>query len=147
MPDAPLFPVSRVHVELMTDEIGIFQHAIGSRPDPAHGYCTDDVARALQVDLLHGRALGWTVVAPSAQRSLRFLRDAFDPSTGRFRNFRHVDGSWVSGPGSADSHGRAMLALGDVVALAPDAPMVAVARSLFDRALPAAQRLIDLRAR
>ena len=23
------------------------QHAIGSRPDPAHGYCTDDVARAL----------------------------------------------------------------------------------------------------
>jgi hypothetical protein len=147
MPEAPLFPVRRVHLETMTDSVGIMQHAIGHRPDPAHGYCTDDVARALQVDLLHQHLLGWAAVAPSAARSMRFLVDAFDPLTGRFRNFRRIDRSWVDGPGSPDSHGRAMLALGEVMALAPDDRMVGTARSLFESALPAAVDLPDLRAR
>src|SRR4029079_9388947 len=69
MLEAPLYRISRVHIELLTDEIGIFQHSVGSRPDPMHGYCVDDVARALQVDLLHGRELGWDAVATSAWRS------------------------------------------------------------------------------
>ena len=84
------------------------QHAIGSRPDPAHGYCTDDVARALQVDLLHQRELGWAAVAASAWRNLAFLAEAFCPPTGRFRNFRAVDGSWLDARGSEDCQGRAM---------------------------------------
>jgi hypothetical protein len=144
---APLHPVSRLHLEALSDEIGIMQHASGSRPDPAHGYCTDDVARALQVDLLHGHALGWPAVAASAVRSLRFLGEAFDPSTGRFRNFRAADRSWLEGPASEDSHGRAMLALGETVALAGDAGVVSVAAGLFAAALPAAVDLTALRAR
>ena len=120
------------------------QHAIGSRPDPAHGYCVDDVARALQVDLLHGNELGWAAVAESAWRELRFLDDAFDAPSGRFRNFRSIDGSWIGGLGSDDSYGRAMLALGDTIAAAPDARLVDAAAALFDRALPAAREL-DLR--
>jgi hypothetical protein len=147
MREAALFGVRRQHLEAITDTVGVMQHAIGREPDPAHGYCTDDVARALQVDLLHQRELGWTAIAPSAERNLRFLRDAFDPLTGRFRNFRRMDRSWADGPGSADSHGRAMLALGEVIALAPDDRMVAAARLLFERALPAALELTDLRAR
>ncbi len=60
MPDlAPLHPVSRKHLDALTDDVGIMQHAIELLPDPAHGYCTDDVARGLQVDLLHEQALGW----------------------------------------------------------------------------------------
>lgn len=147
MPEAPLFPVQRHHLEAMTDGVGIMQHAIGRRPDPAHGYCTDDVARALQVDLLHQYELGWAVVATSAAQNMRFLVDAFDPLTGRFRNFRRNDRSWVDSPGSPDSHGRAILALGEVIALSPDSRMVAIARSVFERALPAARDLTDLRAR
>ena len=147
MREAPLFPVQRQHLEALTDHVGVMQHAIGRRPDPAHGYCTDDVARALQVDLLHQHELGWAAVAASAAQNMRFLVEAFDPLTGRFRNFRRVDRSWVHGPGSPDSHGRAILALGEVIALAPDSHMVATARSLFERALPAARELTDLRAR
>jgi hypothetical protein len=147
MHEAPLAPVRRQHLESMTDPIAIMQHAIGRRPDPAHGYCTDDVARALQVDLLHQRELGWTAVAQSAGRSMRFLVDAFDAPSGRFRNFRAIDRSWTEGPGSPDSHGRAMLALGEVVAFSPDDEMVGTAQSLLERALPAAQGLTDLRAR
>ena len=30
----------------------------GDLPDPGQGYCTDDVARAAIVDVLHGRELG-----------------------------------------------------------------------------------------
>ena len=147
MREAPLFPVQRHHLDAMTDAVGIMQHAIGRRPDPAHGYCTDDVARALQVDLLHQRELGWSAVASRAGRNILFLEDAFDRLTGRFRNFRRIDRSWLDGPGSPDSHGRAMLALGEVIEVAPDDRMVSTARSLFERALPAAREMTDLRAR
>lgn len=147
MPDlAPLHPVNRAHLDALTDDVGIMQHAVGPDPDPAHGYCTDDVARALQVDLLHQRELGWDAVAPSAWRSMRFLDEAFDRATGRFRNFRRVDGSWLGGIASEDSQGRAMLALGWMIAEAPDPAMVASASSLFVQALPATQRLRALRA-
>lgn len=147
MPDrAPLHPVSRAHLDRLSDDIGIMQHAIGSRPDPAHGYCTDDVARALQVDLLHQRELGWDAVLDSAWRHFRFLDAAFDPRSGRFRNFRSADGAWLEGEASEDSQGRAMLALGDTIATARDRALVDAASGLFSRALPLARVLGSPRA-
>ncbi|MFI5226293.1 MAG: glycosyl transferase family 1, partial [Candidatus Limnocylindrales bacterium] len=147
MPDpAVLHPVSREHLSVLSDRVGILQHAIGSRPDPAHGYCVDDVARALQVDLLHGRALGWAAVADSAWRSFRYLDDAFDAPSGRFRNFRSIDGTWDGGPGSEDSYGRAMLALGEVIAGSPESRLADAAMALFLRALPATKRFVYPRA-
>jgi hypothetical protein len=143
---APLHPASRVHLDILTDAVGIMQHAAGPVPDPAHGYCTDDVSRALQVDLLHGRELGWATVAGRARRNLDFIVAAFDPSTGRFRNFRSVDGSWLGGDASEDSQGRAMHALGDLVADGTDPSMSADAAELFTRALPATRELTALRA-
>ena len=35
------------HLRAMTDDTGLFQHAIHSVPDRAHGYCVDDNARGL----------------------------------------------------------------------------------------------------
>jgi hypothetical protein len=142
----PLHPVSRVHLDVLSDEVGIMQHAKGPRPDPAHGYCTDDVARALQVDLLHQRELGWDAVTGSAWRSIRFLDEALDRATGRFRNFRRMDGSWLEGVGSEDSHGRALLALGETMATAPDDDLVGYAESVFSQALPGAHGLRAMRA-
>jgi hypothetical protein len=147
MPEpARLHPVERHHLEVLSDNVGVMQHAIGARPDPAHGYCTDDVARALQVDLLHGRELGWPAVADHARRSLRFIIEAFDPTTGGFRNFRSTDGTWLDRIGSEDCQGRALLALGEVIADGPDGPLVESATSLFELALPAARGLTALRA-
>jgi hypothetical protein len=86
MPDqALLHPARRQHLEALTDDVGIMQHAVGADPDPAHGYCTDDVARALQVDLLQQEELGWDAVSASAWRSMRFLEAAFDHATGWYR--------------------------------------------------------------
>ena len=122
------------------------QHAIGAAPDPAHGYCVDDVARALQVDLLHCRVLGWPAVADSAHRGIRFLQDASRGAGGGFRNFRQMDGSWVAGRGSEDSQGRAMLALGETIAAEPDPYVVDAASDLWARSLPGAARPTALRA-
>ncbi len=40
---APCFDFLRA----ITDDAGVFQHTSHGVPDRAHGYCTDDVARAL----------------------------------------------------------------------------------------------------
>jgi hypothetical protein len=143
----PLYPVSRRHLETLTDATGIMQHAVGRRPNPEHGYCTDDVSRSLAVDLLHRRQLGWAAVSESAWRSYRFLVDAFETSTGRFRNFRAVDGTWLDSPGSEDAHARAVLALAESMVDAPDGGFREAVSALFARALPATLELRALRAR
>ncbi len=74
------------------------------------------------------------------------MRDAFDPVSGRFRNFRDADGTWLDAAGSEDSHGRAVLTLGVAVRDHPEAEFGANARMLFGAALPAATRLHALRA-
>lgn len=146
MADLPLLPVRRHHLDELRGPFGIWQHAAGPVPDEAHGSCTDDVARSLMVDLLHRNELGWAAVHPDALRSLTFLRDAQDPGTGAFRNFRSADGTWLEAAGSQDSQGRAVLALGTAIADAPDHATVALASRLFAAALPAAGRLTSLRA-
>jgi hypothetical protein len=142
----PLPIADRRHLDVLTDAIGIMQHATGSRPDPAHGYCTDDVARALQVDLLQARVLGWPAVAERVWSNLRFISEAYDDLSGRFRNFRAIDGTWLPGTPSQDSQGRAMHALGDAIAQAPDARLVRFASTLFEEGLVQAQRVTALRA-
>lgn len=142
---APIFPVSRVHLDELSDAVGIMQHAIGRRPDPAHGYCVDDVARALIVDLLHGAELGWPAVAASVDRSMAFLEAGFDRESGRFRNFRDVAGRWLEPFGSEDAHARAVLALGEASAGAEDPRVRRAAAALFELALPATLRLTHLR--
>jgi hypothetical protein len=144
---APLFPVVRSHLEVLSDDIGIMQHAVGARPDPRHGYCTDDVARALSVDLLHASQLGWAAVAPSVSRAVRFLRAARDPATGRFRNLRAADGTWLAGTGSEDAHARALRALAQLAAATPDVGLRTEAVTLFEWALPAAVALSATRPR
>jgi hypothetical protein len=79
-------------------------------------------------------------------RLATMLRAAFDPSTGRFRNFRSVDGSWLGGDGSEDCQGRAMHALGDLAADRACPTMATAAADLFTRALPAMRELTALRA-
>jgi len=123
------------------------QHALGDRPDPRHGYCTDDVARALMVDLLHQRELGWQAVATSARRNVTFLAEAFEGSTGRFRNLRRWDGAWLDLPGSEDADARALQALGEVIASAPDGTLRDDATALFERTLPTASQVSSLRPR
>ncbi len=141
----PLYPVNRRHLDVLTTEVGIMQHAQGAVPDPSHGYCTDDVSRALLVDLLHQRELGWEPVAASFSRNVTFLAEAFDGSTGRFRNLRRADGDWLDAPNSEDADARALQALAEVILSAPAGAVRSDAIILFERALPTASRVRFLR--
>ena len=146
VPVAALQPISRRHLDVLTDELGILQHAIRSRPNRVDGYAVDEIARALQVDVLHAQTLGWPAVHDSAWRNLRFLQGALDVTTGMFRSFRAVSGAWLDGRPSQDSHGRTMLALGETIAGAPDDELRTAAIDLWTQGLPGAGRLTEPRA-
>ena len=130
------------HLQRMTDDVGLFQHARFGLPDRHHGYCTDDNARALLVALVHRGAGGSSnpVAEPSADalidRYLAFLAHAQNPG-GRLRNFMGYDRRWLEPAGSEDSHGRALWALGHTVRDAPHDAQRQLARQMFNAALPA----------
>ena len=144
---APLPEINLEHLRRMTDTTGLLQHSKFNIPDRAHGYCTDDNARALVLtvsaqDLL-SRDEG---LASMSACYLGFLAHALNPGTARFRNFMSYDRQWEEAEGSEDSQGRALWALGVTVARAPDKGQLAAATSLFNRALPAAETFKHLRA-
>jgi hypothetical protein len=142
----PLYPVSRLHLAAMTDQVGIWQHARGEAPDRKFGYCTDDVARSLVVDVLHARQ-GYTGPAEAGiWRSLAFLGDALDHASGRFLNFRRADGGWLEAGASEDCHARALAGLAAVMAGMPGSDPAERARQIFEAALPAATGFQALRS-
>lgn len=144
-PVRPLYPVSRVHLIAMSDDIGMWQHASGSQPNPAFGYCTDDVARALVVDVLHRRAGETAELDRSIRRSLRFLSDGFDAASGRFLNMRTSGGRWLANEASEDCHARAMVGLAAVMAEMPKTELAERSARLFARAIPVAASFGALR--
>jgi hypothetical protein len=141
-----LYPVSRLHLDAMTGDLGIWQHARGPKPDTRFGYCTDDVARAILVDALQSRELSPEGVEGSLRRSLRFVSDAFDTVSGRFLNLRQADGRWLEADASEDCHARTLLGLAEVMAEMPGTEAADQARALFERALPAAALFRAMRA-
>lgn len=147
-PVRPLPAPIRTHLDELTGRFGIYQHARGVMPDPGHGYCTDDIARAAIVDVLQARVIGPEATGRSLQRSLAFLTAAFVDATGRFRNFRDDDGNWLERSGSPDAHARAVDALAIVRSEPTCRPTArSAAGRLLDLALPAAIELVDLRPR
>jgi glycosyltransferase involved in cell wall biosynthesis len=135
------------HLYRMTDATGIFQHASFAQPNFSEGYCTDDNARALILAVL----LGQLEEAPERVRALAttyaaFLKDAFDPKTGRFHNFLSIDRRWLDERGSEDSHGRAIWALGTALGRSPRWNSRTMAKQLFAQALPAVTALTSPRA-
>jgi hypothetical protein len=81
-----------------------------------------------------------------AHRYLSFLQQAFNEENGRFRNFMSYDRRWQEEEGSEDSHGRALWALGQTVLDSPLQGMAAAAMALFERALPRAMELENVRS-
>jgi glycosyltransferase involved in cell wall biosynthesis len=135
------------HLRNMTDDTGVLQHAKYTVPNRAHGYCVDDNARALIVVVrAHDLNRIDTSLTDSASIYLSFLDDAFDPETGRFRNFMSYSRKWLETIGSEDSHGRALWALGVMAGWGHSAGQVALATKVFNDALPALEHFSDSRA-
>ncbi len=140
---AELPPVNLDHLLRLTDSTGLLQHAVFSVPNYAEGYTTDDNARAVLFSVLARRS---GVRVPGAERYLAFLWHAFNPETGRFRNFLSYDRRWTEESGSEDSHGRAVWALGAVLGRLEDEGFRGLAGRLFGQALPVISRFSSPRA-
>lgn len=137
---AELPAVNTEHLQRMTDDTGMFQHAVGKLPNYDEGYCTDDNARALILTVLLEESDDKEIVTAArrlGERYLAFLWHAFNKESGRFRNFMGYDRRWLEDEGSYDSHARAMWALGTVAGRSNDARLRSIAGRLFTLALPA----------
>jgi len=128
-------PLKLDHLQNMTDETGMFQHALFTVPNYSHGYTTDDNARALLVSILLDE-LGIIESLGLASRYLAFLGFAFNEQTKRFRNFMDYQRNWLENSGSDDSHGRALLALGTVLSHSNTPTLNSMAGWLFEQTLP-----------
>jgi glycosyltransferase involved in cell wall biosynthesis len=145
---AELPEVNLDHVETMTDDTGILQHAIYTVPRYDEGYCVDDNARALLLMTLmeEAGAADPRMIRTLASRYLAFVNDSFNHGLGRFRNFMSHSRTWREDQGSEDSHGRALWALGTVVGCSSDPGRHSLARALFHSALPAVTSFSSPRA-
>lgn len=137
------------HLIRLTDNVGILQHAKYIVPHRKYGYCTDDNSRALIAVLL---SKGLNIETDEQLHTnlactyLGFLLHAFDEERGRFRNFMGYDRTWQEEVGSEDSHGRALHALGEAIALTETEEIRAPAMELFLKALPATLEFSSPRA-
>ena len=119
------------HLDALTDDRGLFEHALGDEPRREHGYCVDDGARGLVVTVREPEQ------TPQTERLARtyfgFVGDAVAPD-GRIRNRMASTGRWVDRPALGDWWGRALWGLGVTAARAADIPMRDRAVELFRRA-------------
>ena len=139
------------HVNALTDDTGMLQHAIFTIPNRAEGYTTDDNARALIFTVLLDQLRGQFGKVESANpdwpfRYLAFLEHAFNREKKRFRNFLGYDHRWTEDQGSEDSHGRALWALGTLVARSTNHGLRGAAGRLFEFSLPAVLEFFSPRA-
>jgi len=130
-----------LHLSALTTDVGLFEHALHDSPRVEHGYCVDDVARALTVVLREPQQTPET--SRLAEIYLRFLESAVAPD-GLVHNRMDADGRWADDPTMGDWWGRTLGALGFAAAHAPLPFHRTRATYAFLRA--AAQRSPDVRA-
>ena len=114
------------HLLTLVDDVGILEHAIGAVPHRGAGYCTDDAARLALVSsglLSTPQALAEPAGSKAGGElhrmlagTLAFLNHAYDPVSGTLHNRLGYDRRWEDAPHDGDHVGRAVWALGVVLA-------------------------------
>jgi glycosyltransferase involved in cell wall biosynthesis len=128
------------HLELLTDDMGLIQHATHGIPDRRLGYTIDDQSRALIVAVTHHARFGDARSRRLATTYLAYLHYA-QTDDGRFRNVMSYDRRWCDEVGTEDTLGQSLWALGVALRAAPTAGQRRLAGDLLDAALPAAEQL------
>ncbi|MDB5072089.1 MAG: glycosyltransferase, group [Candidatus Eremiobacteraeota bacterium] len=135
------------HLLVMTDDVGVVQHATFDVPNRSCGYCTDDAGRGLIVACdAAARADSEADGARLVTTYLAYLHDAQLPD-GWFHNFMGYDRRWQDREGSPDAVGRAIWGLGYAECHAPRDTWRAVAGTMRRRALDAVRRMTYVRSR
>ena len=106
--------IPTAHFRVLLDDTGIFQHCNGVVPDRRHGYCLDDVTRAIIVMCALERIGDNTWTTPLV-RCASFV-DAAIEGPMRAHNFMSFDRTWCEEASEGDHVGRAIWALGELSA-------------------------------
>jgi glycosyltransferase involved in cell wall biosynthesis len=117
------------HLVALSSEAGIFEHAKLTEVRREHGYCTDDVARALVVLMQEPERSAQ--LERLAETCLSFLERAQLPD-GRFHNRLSAADTWVDAVGPDDASGRALWAAGTAAAGATTRAQRARAQRLLE---------------
>lgn len=135
------------HLQLLTDDTGILQHARFMIPSRTHGYTADDNARALIVTMLaQDYIANANLLDQLSCRYLSFLDHAYDANTGRFRNYMSYNRKWSHRSDYEDCQARIIWSLGVSVVHSRKDSQIGMAMDLFERALPAFDKFNSPRA-
>jgi hypothetical protein len=138
-------PFTLAHINRLTDDTGIIQHAKFGIPNLKEGYCLDDNARALLMVLMayrqkkDQRALE---LSPIYLSYIHYLQNA----DGTFRNFLSFSRNFLDEVGSEDSFGRTIWALGYLLGNAPNDAYYQTGKLVFFNAAPNFEKLKSIRS-
>lgn len=133
------------HIQRLTDDTGIIQHAKYGIPNLKEGYCLDDNSRALLMVLMtykrnkHPLALK---LSPTYLSYINYMQNA----DGTFRNFLSFNRNFLDEVGSEDSFGRTIWSLGYLLGNAPNDAYYQTGREIFFDAAPNFTKLKSIRS-
>ncbi len=137
-------PFSLAHINRLTDDTGIIQHAKFGIPNLKEGYCLDDNSRALLMVLMaykqmkNMRALE---LSPIYLSYIHYMQNA----NGTFRNFLSFNRNFLDETGSEDSFGRTIWALGYLLGNAPNDAYYQTGKLVFFNASANFEKLQSIR--
>ncbi|MBN1924207.1 MAG: glycosyltransferase family 4 protein [Prolixibacteraceae bacterium] len=137
-------PFSLAHINRLTDDTGIIQHAKFGIPNLKEGYCLDDNSRALLMVLMAYRQMKdkrALELSPIYLSYIHYMQNA----DGTFRNFLSFNRNYLDKVGSEDSFGRTIWALGYLLYNAPNDAYFQTGRLLFNNASPNFEKLKSIR--
>jgi glycosyltransferase involved in cell wall biosynthesis len=137
-------PFSLVHIERLTDDTGIIQHAKFGIPNLKEGYCLDDNARALLMVLMAYRQKKNVLALKLSPIYLSYIQ-YMQNKDGTFRNFLSFSRNFLDTVGSEDCFGRAVWALGYLLSNAPNDAYCQSGKLIFFNASPNFEKLQSIR--
>jgi glycosyltransferase involved in cell wall biosynthesis len=138
-------PFSLEHINRLTDDTGIIQHAKFGIPNLKEGYCLDDNARALLMVLMAYRQMKdkqALKLSPIYLSYIHYMQNA----DGTFRNFLSFSRNFLDEVGSEDSFGRTIWALGYLLGNAPNDAYYQTGKLVFFNAAPNFEKLKSIRS-
>ncbi len=132
------------HINNLTDDTGIIQHAMFAMPNRKEGYCIDDNARALLLMVWAGKDKKNKTAQQLLPVYLSFIH-YMQADNGYFRNFMSYSKAGMDIRGSEDSFGRTMMALGYLVDEGSSSLLIRTGAEIFCKAYHQIEHLNSLR--
>ena len=143
--DPEMMPAfSMAHIQRLTDDTGIVQHAKYGIPNLKEGYCVDDNARALLMVIMAWQQNKSKVALELLPVYLSYIQ-YMQCDDGNFRNFLSFRREYLDEVGTEDSFGRTIWSLGYLINNAPNNSYREFAKELFVKSIPHFAKLTHLR--